>query len=160
MWTSALGLLVVGFGVMPARAVLPRVSLQGDRMDIFVPSTRYPCFRQPAIAATGLDRLTLLAFAENRNITSCAPSRQHSRLGPLAKEQRGSSASPTGVDTVEHPDEVGSLQMRRSVDGGKTFSALQMMAVGNLDYYAVTAAPDGKSVPSSFPIPLTCGTHA
>ena len=80
---------------------------------LFVPTPRYPCFRQPAIL---LCKSTLLAFAENRNVSACAPS------------SLGSSA--------RRPDEVGSLQLKRSTDGGKSFGPMQSLYVGNIDFYS------------------------
>ena len=178
-------------------AATSRLSLQGDRMDIFVPTPRFPCFRQPgayvsdyachirhsdvtegiahhvrnwmchflsrsphtsththihtypptlaAIAAAGADGNILLAFAENRNISSCAPATASRHV--RHRTARGAvSHTATARVSVGHPDEVGSLQMRRSTDGGKTWAPLQSLYVGNIDFYAVTVAADGHTV--------------
>ena len=54
-----------------AAALLAPSSVTGaERRDIFTPTTRFPCFRQPVLLATPTH---LLAFAENRNVTACAP---------------------------------------------------------------------------------------
>lgn len=79
-----------------------------------------------AIAVAGTTGTTVLAFAENRNVTACAPAFDQS--------------------TRQHPEEVGSLLLRRSVDGGKTWGAMQSLFVGNIDFYAVTVAGDGLTV--------------
>ena len=85
---------------------------------IFVPTPRYPCFRQPAIVAAGS---ALLAFAENRNVSACAP------------EMLGGAAEARAA----HPEEVGSLQLRRSTDGGESWTPMQSLHVGNIDFYSV-----------------------
>ena len=96
-------------------AVLCALTFSADpvRQDIFTPSSRYPCFRQPAIVG-GSTPDVVLAFAENRNVSACAPA---AALGGL------------------EPNEVGSLQLRRSLDGGATWSAMQSLFVGNIDFY-------------------------
>lgn len=86
---------------------------QPEIIDIFTPTPRFPCFRQPAVIR-GVDANHVLAFAENRNVTACAPA------------ARGLSS----------PHEVGSLQLRRSSDGGKTWGPLQSLYVGNIDFYS------------------------
>ena len=115
MWSTILGALMLA--AVSAAAT--------DKVDLFVPSARFPCFRQPTITAVrtslasstigssrryhstthlhpfptslragpvfpsapadtwlphapryrkaGADRMTLLAFAENRNVSACAP---------------------------------------------------------------------------------------
>eukprot|EP00966_Prymnesium_polylepis_P040275 934556-Prymnesium_polylepis.1 len=80
---------------------------------VFVRSARYPCFRQPALLQFAA---VLLAFAENRNVSSCAPS---SALGDGA------------------PSEEGSLQLRRSLDGGASWLPQQSLYAGNIDFYTV-----------------------
>eukprot|EP00729_Bicosta_minor_P004566 gene4566-19471_t len=97
-----------------------------DRVDLFVPTPRFPCFRQPAIAAiavAGKPR-TLLAFAENRNVSACAPA-----LG-----------SKEGALQDRRPFEIGSMNLRRSTDGGKSWGPIQTLYSGSLDFYVV--APD------------------
>jgi hypothetical protein len=77
---------------------------------LFKPSSRYPCFRQPVLVSA--NNQILLAFAENRNVTLCAPALQH------------------------NSNEVGSLQLKRSLDNGKTWSNhMQELYVGNIDFY-------------------------
>ena len=99
---------------------------------LFVPSARYPCFRQPAIlscppkkgvaAATGGGSgEVILAFAENRNVSACAPA----------------AAEFVGADgRSSHPEEVGSLHLRRSTDQGASWLPMQSLFVGNIDFYA------------------------
>eukprot|EP00041_Stephanoeca_diplocostata_P040413 m.1639419 g.1639419 ORF g.1639419 m.1639419 type:complete len:407 (+) comp35324_c0_seq1:178-1398(+) len=100
---------------------------------LFVPSTRYPCWRQPAIVSLGEGRQTILAFAENRNVSQCAP--------PISRTH------VVSYPKVAHPDEVGSFHFRRSVDGGKSWEALSTsLYVGNIDFYTATVAADGKTV--------------
>eukprot|EP00039_Didymoeca_costata_P001668 m.54161 g.54161 ORF g.54161 m.54161 type:complete len:391 (-) comp10907_c0_seq1:135-1307(-) len=89
------------------------------KLDIFVPSARFPCFRQPAIATI---HGAILAFAENRNVSACAPPLDHK-------------------NNDYAPDEVGSLQLRISKDGGMTWGPMQTLAVGNIDFYVVTPDP-------------------
>ncbi len=93
---------------------------------LFVPSTRYPCFRQPVIipAAT-----VLLVFAENRNVSACAPA----RTGRAASSP---ASSPASSAYSLSPNEIGSLHLRRSTDGGHTFSPMQTLFVGNIDFYS------------------------
>lgn len=95
---------------------------------LFVPTARHPCFRQPAIITAGD---TILAFAENRNVSACAPELE---LGA------GADSAPTGVDA---PMEVGSMLLRRSTDGGKTWLPMQTLTDGNIDFYSVVY--DAKS---------------
>lgn len=49
----------------------------GPRVDLFVAGKRYeityPCYRQPLLIEGSGDHRTLLAFAEGRNVSSCAP---------------------------------------------------------------------------------------
>lgn len=78
---------------------------------LFKPSSRYPCFRQPVLVT--LSNNIVLAFAENRNVTSCAPAYQ------------------------PNSNEIGSLQLRRSTDNGNTFSTYQELFVGDIDFYSV-----------------------
>ena len=80
--------------------------LLSPRLDLFVPTARFPCFRQPVLLNAG-DHL--LAFAENRNVSSCAPSISS--------------------------NEIGSLQLRRSADNGATWTAMQQVWRGNIDFY-------------------------
>ena len=100
--------------VSTANATL-RGSVLAERQDLFVPSARFPCFRQPVLLATSG---AILAFAENRNVSACAPNSASSRLYGAA------------------PNEVGSLQLRRSVDGGSTWTSMQSLMVGNIDFYS------------------------
>lgn len=90
---------------------------------IFVPSPRYPCFRQPAILAVGAK---LLAFSENRNVSECAPE---------AVELR-------------QPDEVGSLLLRISVDSAATWGAMKTVpgTVGNIDFYSIVYDAKAKKI--------------
>lgn len=94
---------------------------------LFVPTQRHPCFRQPAIVNAGG---TLLAFTENRNVSACAPELGISTL----------DAPPGGLSA---PLEVGSMLLRRSVDGGETWLPMQSLLVGNIDFYSVVY--DAKS---------------
>jgi hypothetical protein len=91
------------------------------RQDIFVPSARFPCFRQPVLVSTPS---ALLAFAENRNVTACAPAAGD-----------GAAAATAAAAAWGAPHEVGSLQLRRSTDGGNTWSPLQSLFVGDIDFY-------------------------
>jgi hypothetical protein len=105
----------------PTGPALPSVT------PLFVPTPRHPCFRQPAIInAEG----TLLAFAENRNVTSCAP-------------ELGVSTSGLPRSGLSAPFEVGSMLLRRSTDGGETWLPMQSLLVGNIDFYSVVY--DAKS---------------
>eukprot|EP00911_Craspedida_sp_UC1_P002221 UC1_evm1s1694 len=77
----------------------------------------YPCYRQPVLIS-GATPGVLLGFAEGRNVSSCAP--------PIAS----SSAA-----TVNGPMELGGLLLRRSTDGGASWSAATTLLVGNIDFY-------------------------
>ncbi|EDQ85332.1 uncharacterized protein MONBRDRAFT_34360 [Monosiga brevicollis MX1] len=87
-----------------------------NKTDLFVNNQpygiTYPCYRQPALILMGEG---LLAFAEGRNISSCAP--------PLQ------AAAPSPVE------EVGGLVLRRSTDLGRTWSAPITLYSGNIDFY-------------------------
>ena len=99
------------------------------RSHYFQTTTTYP-----AIAAAGATGTTLLAFAENRNISQCAP----------ALDTESSTIAHNGVG---HPEELGSLQMRRSTDGGKTwgpcvahvFSTCRLLACGTFEACMIDA---------------------
>lgn len=97
----------------------PRESILADRQDLFVPSARFPCFRQPVLLATSG---AILAFAENRNVSACAPN-----TGSVGSSRLYGDAIP---------NEVGSLQLRRSIDGGSTWTSMQSLTVGNIDFYS------------------------
>ena len=86
------------------------------RQDLFIPSPRYPCFRQPAILATSSG--AILAFAENRNVSACAPA---ARVVAAASSRA-------------QPNEIGSLVLRRSTDGGTTWAPLEVV-------YTVSSSP-------------------
>jgi hypothetical protein len=95
-----------------------------ERQDLFVPSARYPCFRQPIIVTSNPERTHILAFAENRNVSACDPSAARS---PSFKE----------------PLEVGSLLLRRSTDSGKTWLPMQSLYFHpGLDIDFLTAVVD------------------
>lgn len=96
---------------------------------LFVPSDRHPCFRQPAILNAGG---TLLAFAENRNVSACAP-----ELSDAASDLDLSDSR------LSAPFEVGSMLLRRSTDGGETWLPMQTLLVGNIDFYSLVY--DAKS---------------
>lgn len=103
--------------LLPPEAALA-IQLASDDLTItpiFIPSPRYPCFRQPAILAAGNK---LLAFAENRNVTACAPA-----INP----------------EVQSPNEVGSMLVRVSTDAGVSWGDVRPVAgtVGNIDFYSV-----------------------
>lgn len=84
------------------------------RQDLFVPTDRYPCFRQPMLFAASPG--VLLAFAENRNVTACAPAN-------VALPAQG-------------PNEIGSLLLRRSTDGGTTWTSLETLYSSlSIDFY-------------------------
>ena len=86
------------------------------RQDLFVPTPRYPCFRQPMILSPA--RNVLLAFAENRNVSACAPA-----YTPVPRAQ---------------PNEIGSLLLRRSTNGGRTWTDLQTIYASSapgIDFY-------------------------
>lgn len=78
---------------------------------IFETSPRYPCFRQPVLIRAGS---FLLAFAENRNVSKCAPAFE---------------------DDSPWANEIGSLHMRRSSDGGRSWEPMDEIFVGNIDFY-------------------------
>jgi len=89
------------------------------RQDLFVPTPRYPCFRQPAIITTSTG--AILAFAENRNVSACAP-----------------AAAVTVDASGSQPNEIGSLLLRRSIDGGSTWTPLQVVYASpspGIDFY-------------------------
>ena len=94
-----------------------------SRQDLFVNGAKYdityPCYRQPAIVQASS---VLLAFAEGRNLSfaQCAP--------PLHLGARQKSA----------PNEIGGLVLRRSLDGGQTWSLPRTIYSGNIDFYTVT----------------------
>lgn len=92
---------------------------------LFVPSARYPCFRQPAILTAGS---AILAFAENRNVSACAPE---------ADPATNNETMNVHDNASYHPREVGSLLLRRSTDGGSTWLPMQTLSVGNIDFYSV-----------------------
>jgi hypothetical protein len=106
----------------PSAAAAPVVT------PLFVPTARHPCFRQPAILSAGD---TILAFAENRNVSACAPELESTRPG---------EPEPGGLSA---PMEVGSMLLRRSTDGGETWLPMQSLLAGNIDFY--TVAYDAKS---------------
>lgn len=98
------------------------------RQDLFIPSPRYPCFRQPVILATSQN---ILAFAENRNVSSCAPA-----------SGRYNQQTNLTATKIHIPAEIGSLHLRRSNDGGDSWSPIQSIFVGNIDFY--TAVYDAE----------------
>lgn len=130
MWSTILGALMLA--AVSAAAT--------DKVDLFVPSARFPCFRQPTITAAGADRMTLLAFAENRNVSACAP------------------ALDATATAVGHPDETGSLQLRISPDGGTTWGPMASLYVGNIDFYVVTADAKGNTIVVVLAAPVAGGT--
>jgi sialidase-1 len=110
-----------------AAAAMSRLSAQAKlppKQDLFVPTARYPCFRQPVIVTSNAERSHVIAFAENRNVSAC---------------------DPAGLTA---PDEVGSLLTRRSLDGGASWADMESMyfKVGlNIDFLAaVTDKVHGK----------------
>ena len=111
------------------------VALGADpvRQDIFTPSARFPCFRQPAILG-GASADVVLAFAENRNVSACDPA-----AAAVA------ATAPAALKGGPVPNEIGSLQLRRSLDGGATWGAMQSLFVGNIDFYTpVRDAASGR----------------
>ena len=72
-----------------------------------------------------------------RNVSACAPAVDKHAFGRI---------QPGIARSAWRPDEVGSLQLRRSVDGGKTWGPMQSLAVGNIDFYTATVAAGGKRV--------------
>jgi hypothetical protein len=97
-----------------------------SKVDLFVKSARYPCFRQPIIMTSNSERTHVLAFAENRNVSACAPAASQ-QTKPLDDGQ---------------PNEVGSLLLRRSMDSGKTWGGLQTVEFFpglNIDFLAGVA---------------------
>ena len=100
-----------------------------QRIDLFVPSTRFPCFRQPAITKT---QTHILAFAENRNVTACAPA---------FSDQPQQNRHHQQQQSFGRVQEVGSLQLRRSADNGQTWGPLQSLFVGNIDFYTTLHDP-------------------
>ena len=113
--------------VCGAHAAYAATMLQPIVTPLFIPTERHPCFRQPAIVNAGG---ILLAFAENRNVSACAPEEDVSTADVY---QGGLSA----------PLEVGSMLLRRSTDGGETWLPMQSLLTGNIDFYSVVY--DGKS---------------
>jgi sialidase-1 len=108
--------LLYAFGIQPHTQTL--------RHDLFVPTPRYPCFRQPMILSPAPN--VLLAFAENRNVSACAPAYSSTGLAPAY-----TSAGLT-------PSEIGSLLLRRSKDGGRTWTELQTVYASSapgIDFY-------------------------
>ena len=101
--------------------LLAAVCCHGLKRDLFVPSPRYPCFRQPAILATSTG--AILAFAENRNVSACAP------------------AARVAAASGPQPNEIGSLVLRRSTDGGTTWDPLEVIytvsSSPGIDFYVV-----------------------
>ena len=99
-------------------AAQPATGADPGRVDLFVagqgPGIVYPCFRQPALLAAGS---TLLAFAEGRNVSSCAPPQR-----PGANE-------------------VGGLVLRRSTDGGRSWTPPVTIHSGNIDFYSLVHDP-------------------
>lgn len=107
-----------------------------EKQDLFIPGSRkdvdivYPCYRQPAIINANPAGSLLIAFAEGRNVSNCAP--------PLLAAQ-----APPPLDTQALPqpppptNEVGGLVARTSSDGGLTWSRGHTIFSGNIDYYAV-----------------------
>jgi len=45
-------------------------------------------------------------------------------------------ATANTADAATAPNEIGSLHLRRSTDGGHTFSSMQTLFVGNIDFYS------------------------
>ena len=118
---------VVAFWAVGVVAFGALCTTTGERQDIFTPSARFPCFRQPVLVDTSS---TILAFAENRNVSACAPN--------MALKSSASIHTAAAF-----PNEVGSLQLRRSSDGGATWTPLQSLFVGNIDFY--TAVHDAAT---------------
>ena len=134
---------------------------------LFVPSARFPCFRQPAIislpakTSSAASPDVILAFAENRNVSACAPADAEllAKASAFHPEEVPPPSSPPLTSPMrccairEHPGngvvvpfQVGSLNLRRSTDGGSTWLPMQTLYVGNIDFYsAVYDATSGKA---------------
>jgi hypothetical protein len=95
-----------------------------SQINLFVNNQKYdityPCYRQPAIIEGDSQGSSLLAFAEGRNISSCAPPLVHNGTVPPAS------------------NEVGGLVLRTSSDGGLTWTQPRTIYSGNLGQYGDT----------------------
>lgn len=115
MLPAWLVLLLVTWSAAAAAVPLP------VRQDLFVNGAKYsiiyPCYRQPALLRSGR---VLLAFAEGRNITSCAP--------PI-------SMQPAGPPPASN--EIGGLVLRRSLDEGASWSEPRTLVSGDIDFYTM-----------------------
>ena len=96
--------LILSFTVATAAGAAPKIT------DLFVPSSPYPCFRQPGLIRAGL---------------CCS----HSPKPQRVELRAGVGAFQPGEN------EVGSLQLRRSADGGTSWTDMQEIHVGNIDFY-------------------------
>ncbi|CAF3745733.1 unnamed protein product [Adineta steineri] len=87
---------------------------------VFKPNDgKYPCYRQPAILTTNVQRTHMIVFAEGRFVNNCAPALEDALGGHII------------------PNEDGGLEMRRSEDGGFTWLPAQTVYRGNIDFYTV-----------------------
>ena len=97
------------------------------RIDLFVAGAHYdityPCYRQPAIIAGGVAATVLLAFAEGRNITACAP--------PLTDERKARVRASAGRSAPDPANEVGGLVLRRSLDSGAAWTSPRTIYSGH-----------------------------
>lgn len=102
-------------------SLLAGAALSQQKIDLFVNNAKYdivyPCYRQPAIIEGDSTGTKLIAFAEGRNISSCAPPLNHNGTHP--------TVPPAS-------NEVGGLVTRLSSDGGMTWTQPHTIYSGNL----------------------------
>jgi len=106
---------VLLFGII---SVFLASALAQAPIDLFVNNQRYdityPCYRQPAIIEGDDQGSSLLAFAEGRNVSACAlPLNRNDPIPPASNE-------------------IGGLVLRRSTDGGLTWTQPRTIYSGNL----------------------------
>ena len=115
-----------------------------EKQDLFIPGSRkdvdivYPCYRQPAIINASPAGSLLIAFAEGRNVSNCAPPLLAAQAPPLLDAQALPLLDTQALPQPPPPtNEVGGLVARTSSDGGLTWSRGHTIFSGNIDYYAV-----------------------
>ena len=92
-----------------------------EKQDLFIPGSRkdvdivYPCYRQPAIINASPAGSLLIAFAEGRNVSNCAPPLLAAQAPPLLDAQALPLLDTQALPQPPPPtNEVGGLVARTS----------------------------------------------